>query len=84
MAYTRCGPSSPLRELLCDRVLFEAANDATFWRYTGSLSAHEDFLADLLARLDRMANLSTAGVNAFMELENPLYLIGGEYHARGN
>ncbi len=30
VAYTRCGPSSSLRELLCDRVLFEAANDATF------------------------------------------------------
>lgn len=83
VAYTKCGPSSLLRRLLCDRVLFEATNGSTFWRYAGALSRYEDFLADLLERLDRVANLSVAGVNAFMELDNPLYRMGGEYHARG-
>ncbi len=82
VAYTRCGAASRLRRLLCDRVLYEAANGATFWRYAGSLAAYEEFLADLLARLDEVADASMAGVNAFAELENPLYRVEGVYHVR--
>jgi hypothetical protein len=70
VAYTKCRPLSPVRRLLCDRVLYEATNRSTFWRYRELLSEREDFLADMLALLDRLAR--TSGINPFMVLDDPL------------
>ena len=81
LAYTRCGPLLPLRRLLCDRVLFEATTRSAFWRYHAMLSERDEFLADLLARLDCLACASVA--NPFMVLDDPLDREPGAYHVVG-
>lgn len=77
VAYTECPHSSPFRSLLCDRVHFDGTTHATFSRYFEELHRFDEFLLDLLERLDDQPKVP---VRQVLELGDPLEAEKCVYH----